>query len=267
VIRFIVVTNLSLSLTKFKSNTNVLHIYLYIFFGLAALLFLAWLVRYFYLKKQASQLEINGNEILENIESLDSNLVSSTFIRINSLFSHIIKDLAKQDYYLLNKHKKRLSKLKRDVNSLREAIFHNILTTTEDKEVTEFYVLTIENMEDMVSTLGQILKISKSHINKNRKTLTFNQVKDLQAIDERTNSILENLELNLSEQNLEEFERRSKESEDLLELMEAMLSQHIDRIRSADYNPKNFKLYTKFLRNSISLITQLNKILYRFKET
>lgn len=211
-------------------------------------------------------MEIQNAEIMENMTSIDSNLVSNTFIRINSLYSHIIKDLAKQDYALLDKNKKRLTTLERDVNNLREAIFHNIITTTEDKEVTQFYILTIENMEDMVSTLAQILKISKSHINKNRKTLTFNQIKDLQIIDIKTSRILENLELNLREQNLNTFERRCKESEDLLELMEDMLSRHIDRIRSTDYNPKNFKLYTKFLRKSISLITQLNKILYRFKE-
>lgn len=244
----------------------MLNTYFYIFFGLITLLFLVWLFRRFYFKERLAQLELNGAEILESMTSLDSNLIASTFLRINSLYSHIIKDLAKQDYTLLHKNEKRLNKLEHDVNDLRDAIFHNILTTTEDKEVTEFYVLTIENMEDMVSTLAQILKISKSHINKNRKTLTFNQVKDLQTIDAKTSSILQHLELNLNEQNLKEFERRSTESEALLNLMEDMLSRHIDRIRSSDYNPKNFKLYTKFLRNSISLITQLNKILYRFKD-
>lgn len=244
----------------------MINTYLYFIIGSVALVVLIYSFRYFYLKRQLSKISLNSNEIIENITSLDSNLVSSTFIRINSLYSHIIKDLAKQDYALLHKNKKRLSKLEQDISDLREAIFHNIITTTNDKDVTQFYVLTIENMEDMVSTLGQILKISKSHINKNRKTLTFNQVKDLQIIDSRTSRILIDLEMNLNEQDLNEFERRCKESEDLLELMEDMLRRHIDRIRSTDYNPKNFKLYTKFLRKSISLITQLNKILYRFKE-
>lgn len=243
----------------------MLNTYFYILFGLIALSALVLLLRHFYNKKQAFKRPDNS-AIIKGITSIESNLVTSTFIRINALYSHIIKDLAMQDYALLKKNQKRLKKLEYDLNELRETVFHDIITSTEDKKITQFYVLTIENMEDMVRTLDQILELSKSHIYKNRKTLTFNQIKDLKAIDAKTSRILAHLELNLNEQNFTEFDIQSKESEDLLRTMEQMLSQHIDRIRSTDYNPKNFKLYTKLLRESISLITQLNKILYRFKE-
>lgn len=227
---------------------------------------LAWVVVRYILKRRLTNIEVNGAEIIQNITALQSNLISSTFIRINALYSNIIRDLAVQDYQLLQKNEKKLKTLNADIEILRNAIFKEIIANSDDKKVNSFYVLTIENMEDMVLTLSQILKISKSHIYKNRKKLTFNQIKDLKIIDEKSSHLLHQIEINFSEQNLQNFEARCEECDNLLILMNDMLSKHIERIKSTDYNPKNFKLYTKFLRKSINLIKQLNDILVRLKE-
>ena len=225
-------------------------------------------------KRQKKQLKyserplvnIHNKNSIETITVEHSEHISSAFVRINLLYSNIIRDLAIQDYVLLQKNKKKLNTLNMEVEGLKDDIFIYLQTKEDNSEVKQFYILTLENLEDMVLAMTEILKISRVHINKNHKKLTFNQIRDLKSLDAKISSLFNKIEVAFKENSFDTFDLLASDAKEILNRMTLMLENHINKINSINNNPKNFKLYTKLIKKSSDLFGLLIEILNRYKD-
>lgn len=209
----------------------------------------------------------NFKDTIQYVTIEHTNRLTNAFVRINTLYSDIIRDLAIQDILLLQNNKKKLKKLNKHVESLKDEIFEFLQgKQLENDTVYKFYILTVENLEDMTDMMNKILDVSKKHIQKKQKKLTFNQIRELKAIDKQSGLLFSKIDFTFSENKFDRFEELTYNAKEISNNLTQMLEAHINKINSINNNPKNFRLYTKLLKKSNELFGLLIQILSRYKE-
>lgn len=205
------------------------------------------------------------SEAIQKIAEAYSDKITSAFLRVNSLYSNIIKVLSTQNHKHLKKSQKRIKKLQTEMDGLRKELFVHLKDNEDSKTVNQFYVLMVENLEEMVFAMARIVKTSDKHLRKERKKLTFNQIRELNTLDEMSCELFNSIETAFSQADFDGFDVLSAMANRLLESTNLLLDDHIDKVNSTKHNPKNFKLYTKLLKRSRDLFTQTEEILNRYK--
>src|SRR5690606_11078037 len=138
--------------------------------------------------------------IRESAENI-SNVVSRT----NKIYTDMLRGLAKQDTKKLKKSKKGVTKLNEEVDELRDNLFYFIKNLEETSvRGSNFYITILGYLTDVLQSLEFISKASYKHVNNSRKSLRFNQIKDLQEFDQHLEELLNEIE-NIFHQN--EFQR------------------------------------------------------------
>jgi len=193
-------------------------------------------------------------------ESADN--ISSVVSRTNKIYTDVLKGLAKEDVKALKKSKKGVDKLDQEVEDLRDNIFYLIKNLDETSvRGSSFYITILAYLTDMTQSLDFISKKSFKHINNNHKKLKFNQIKDLQEIDD----FLEGLLLEIEEVfNSRKFERISyvlSRKEELITLISEKITTQIDRTRTEEESPKNTSLYFNILLETKDLVTSIMNLM------
>jgi phosphate/sulfate permease len=212
--------------------------------------------------KKAESKTVQG--IIE--ESADH--ISIVVSRSQKIFSNMLKGLAKEDLTKLKKSKEGVVKLNDEVDELRDDIFYFIKNLDETSvRGSNFYIIILSYLQDIGQSLEFIAKISYKHVNNNHKALKFNQIKDLQEIDDSFESLLREVEEIFISRKFEKLESVISASRKQIALddLSNKIENQIRRTRSEEYDsPKNTALYFSLLLETKDLVTALMNLLEEY---
>ena len=193
-------------------------------------------------------------------ESADN--ISSVVSRTNKIYTDVLKGLAKEDVKALKKSKKGVDKLDQEVEDLRDNIFYLIKNLDETSvRGSSFYITILAYLTDMTQSLDFISKKSFKHINNNHKKLKFNQIKDLQEIDDSLDGLLVEIEEVFNSRKFERISYVLSRKQELISLISDKITSQIDRTRTEEESPKNTSLYFNILLETKDLVTSIMNLM------
>jgi phosphate/sulfate permease len=192
--------------------------------------------------------------------------ISNVLSRSNKIYSNMLSGLAKEDISKLKKSKKGVEKLNAEVDELRDDIFYFIKNLDETSvRGSNFYIIILGYLQDVGQSLDFLSKASYKHVNNNHKALRFNQIKDLQDIDNSFKELLDEIETIFNEREFEKLgpiiSRKNKAHDNLAN----KIASQITRTRLKDYDsPKNTALYFSLLIETKDLVTAVMNLVEEY---
>ncbi len=206
---------------------------------------------------------ITINEIIS--ESAEN--ISGVIKHTNKLYSNVVDNLGLEKLNKLKKNKKNLKKLEDEVDGLKNDIFYFIKSLDDNSvRASKFYILIIDYLQDMVQSIGYIVKNSYGHVNNNHKKLKFNQIRELKKIDDELKVLFDKVEVIFTDASFENIIPILNEKQQLLDHVSELIEKQIDRIRTTETSPKNTKLYFGLLLETKDLITATMNLLELFQQ-
>jgi phosphate/sulfate permease len=209
--------------------------------------------------KKAESKTVQGiiQESAENI----SNVIS----RSNKIYSDMLRGLAKQDIKKLKKSKKGVNKLNDEVEELRDNIFY-FIKNLDDTSVrgSNFYITILGYLTDVVQSLEFISKASYKHVNNNHKALRFNQIKDLQEIDQHLEELLNEIEDIFHKKEFQRIKNVLNKKEEIFASLSNKIEKQIARTRTEESSPKNTTLYFSLLLETKDLVSALMNLMEEY---
>ena len=200
------------------------------------------------LKKSASQ-TVQG--IIE--ESADN--VAKSIYRTNNIYLGVVEGLSSQDTTILKKMRKRVSKFDEEVEALRNHLFYFIKNLNETSvRGSNFYIMILANLTDMVQSLEYIAKKSYKHIDNNHKPLSKGQVEDLRTIQSALNTMLVDVEKSFESKSFADLNNCLERETEILALISEKVDAQISRTRKEEVSPKNTALYFNLLLETKDLV-------------
>jgi len=204
---------------------------------------------------------------IQEIVNESSDNISGVIKKINTLYSDVIDNLGLQDLNKLKRNKKALKKLEDEVDDLKSDLFYFIKSLDETSvEASKFYILIIDYLQDMVQSIGYIVKNSFGHVNNNHKNLKFNQIRDLKSIDNRLKELFDKIEADFERESFDNIGEVIESKKALVDEVSNLIQKQIDRIRSTETSPKNTKLYFGLLLETKDMINATINLLELFRE-
>ena len=206
-------------------------------------------------------LKKSESSTVQGIISESADNISSVVSRTNKIYTDVLKGLAKEDVKALKKSKKGVDKLDQEVEDLRDNIFYLIKNLDETSvRGSSFYITILAYLTDMTQSLDFISKKSYKHINNNHKKLKFNQIKDLQEIDDSLEGLLLEIEEVFNSRKFERISYVLSRKEELITLISEKITTQIDRTCSINLSCNFFRnkcnkfLFSrKYVTNSFKL--------------
>lgn len=210
------------------------------------------------LKKSASQ-TVQG--IIE--ESADN--VAKSIYRTNNIYRGVVEGLSAQDTSILKKMRKRVSKFDDEVETLRNHLFYFIKNLDETSvRGSNFYIMILANLTDMVQSLEFITKKSFKHIDNNHKPLSKGQVEDLNSIQSALNLMLVDVEKAFESKSFADLDKCLEKESEILELISDKIDAQISRTRKEEVSPKNTTLYFNLLLESKDLVKGVMRLVQEY---
>ncbi|MBK5212239.1 MAG: inorganic phosphate transporter [Flavobacteriaceae bacterium] len=209
--------------------------------------------------KKAESKTVQGiiQESAENI----SNVVS----RSNKIYTDMLRGLAKQDLKKLKKSKRGVNKLNDEVEELRDNIFYFIKNLDETSvRGSNFYIVILGYLTDVVQSLEFISKASYKHVNNNHKALRFNQIKDLQEIDQHLEELLNEIEDIFHKREFQRIKNVLNKKEEIFASLSNKIEKQIARTRTEESSPKNTTLYFSLLLETKDLVKALMNLMEEY---
>jgi len=207
-------------------------------------------------------LKKSESSTVQGIISESADNISSVVSRTNKIYTDVLKGLAKEDVKALKKSKKGVDKLDQEVEDLRDNIFYLIKNLDETSvRGSSFYITILAYLTDMTQSLDFISKKSYKHINNNHKKLKFNQIKDLQEIDDSLNGLLVEIEEVFNSRKFERISYVLSRKQELISLISDKITTQIDRTRTEEESPKNTSLYFNILLETKDLVTSIMNLM------
>jgi len=196
-------------------------------------------------------------------ESADN--IAKVVHRSNKIYSDMLRGLAKQDTSKLKKSKKGVKKLNDEIDELRDNIFY-FIKDLDEKSVrgSNFYIIILGYLQDVAQSLEFISKASYKHVNNNHKALRFNQIKDLQEIDQSLQDLFVEIESIFKDLEIEKIEMVLDKKQDLFTHVSDKIEKQIARTRTEESSPKNTALYFSLLLETKDLITALMNLMEEY---
>tara|TARA_R100000306_G_scaffold5939_3_gene8243 strand:- start:13453 stop:15675 length:2223 start_codon:yes stop_codon:yes gene_type:complete len=196
-------------------------------------------------------------------ESADN--IAKVVHRSNKIYSDMLRGLAKQDTSKLKKSKKGVKKLNDEIDELRDNIFY-FIKDLDEKSVrgSNFYIIILGYLQDVAQSLEFISKASYKHVNNNHKALRFNQIKDLQEIDQSLQNLFVDIEDIFKNREIEKIEMVLDKKQELFEYVSEKIEKQIARTRTEESSPKNTALYFSLLLETKDLITALMNLMEEY---
>ena len=245
--------------------------------GIATIILLAvatlLLVRNFMMYRKAERERKNKRKLdrthlitIHEMVRESSENIANVIYKINTIYGNAMKGLGLEDLNKLRKNKKKLKKAEEEVEELKEDVFYFIKSLDEASvEASQFYILILDYLQDMVQSIGYIVNNSYNHVNNNHKKLKFNQIRDLKGIENKLNRLFEKIKKDFEEGSFDNIERIIGEKQELLDYVSSLIQKQINRIRSTEKSPKNTKLYFSLLLETQDLIIATMNLLELFK--
>jgi phosphate/sulfate permease len=207
-------------------------------------------------------LKKSESSTVQGIISESADNISSVVSRTNKIYTDVLKGLAKEDVKALKKSKKGVDKLDQEVEDLRDNIFYLIKNLDETSvRGSSFYITILAYLTDMTQSLDFISKKSYKHINNNHKKLKFNQIKDLQEIDDSLDGLLVEIEEVFNSRKFERISYVLSRKQEVISLISDKITTQIDRTRTEEESPKNTSLYFNILLETKDLVTSIMNLM------
>ncbi len=207
-------------------------------------------------------LKKSESSTVQGIISESADNISNVVSRTNKIYTDVLKGLAKEDVKALKKSKKGVEKLDQEVEELRDNIFYLIKNLDETSvRGSSFYITILAYLTDMTQSLDFISKKSYKHINNNHKKLKFNQIKDLQEIDDALEGLLVEIEEVFNSRKFERISYVLSRKQEVISLISDKITTQIDRTRTEEESPKNTSLYFNILLETKDLVTSIMNLM------
>lgn len=220
----------------------------------------------------SSSLKKTESKTVQGIIHESAENISKAIARSNKIFTDVMRGLARQEVKKLKKSKKGVKKLKDEIEELRENIFY-FIRSLDEKSVrgSNFYIIILGYLTDIVDSLDNISKASYKHVNNNHKALRFNQIKDLQEIDRYLEDILKEVEDIFHHKQFERIGTVLAKKEEVFGIIANKIEKQIARTRTEESSPKNTTLYfgilleTKDLAKAVMGLLEEYQVSYKKK--
>ncbi|MDC0615419.1 inorganic phosphate transporter [Schleiferiaceae bacterium] len=210
------------------------------------------------LKKSASQ-TVQG--IIE--ESADN--VAKSIYRTTSIFNGVVDGLSNQDTGALKKMRKRVGKFEDEVESLRNHLFYFIKNLDETSvRGSNFYIMVLANLTDVVQSLEFIAKKSFKHIDNNHKPLSKSQISDLNEIQTTFDGMLVSVEQAFTSKSFGDLSTCLDQEDEILALISDKIDAQIARTRKEEVSPKNTTLYFNLLLETKDLVKAIMRLVEEY---
>jgi len=217
------------------------------------------------LKLEKSGLKKTESKTVQGIIQESAENISNVVSRSNKIYSDMLRGLAKQDTKKLKKSKKGVNKLNDEVEELRDNIFY-FIKNLDDTSVrgSNFYIVILGYLTDVVQSLEFISKASYKHVNNNHKALRFNQIKDLQEIDQHLEELLNEIEDIFHKKEFERIGNVLSKKEEIYASLSNKIEKQIARTRTEESSPKNTTLYFSLLLETKDLVKALMNLMQEY---
>lgn len=217
------------------------------------------------LKLNKTGLKKTESKTVQGIIQESAENISNVVSRSNKIYTDMLRGLAKQDTKKLKKSKKGVKKLNDEVEELRDNIFY-FIKNLDDTSVrgSNFYIIILGYLTDVVQSLEFISKASYKHINNNHKALRFNQIKDLQEIDQHLEEVLNEIEDIFDKKEFERIGSVLNKKEEIFASLSNKIEKQIARTRTEESSPKNTTLYFSLLLETKDLISALMNLMEEY---
>lgn len=217
------------------------------------------------LKSNKTGLKKTESKTVQGIIQESAENISNVVSRSNKIYTDMLRGLAKQDTKKLKKSKKGVKKLSDEVDELRDNLFY-FIKNLDDTSVrgSNFYIIILGYLTDVVQSLEFISKASYKHINNNHKALRFNQIKDLQEIDRLLEDVLNEIEDIFDKKEFERIGDVLAKKEEVFTILSNKIEKQIARTRTEESSPKNTTLYFSLLLETKDLIKALMNLMEEY---
>ncbi|MEZ4777893.1 MAG: inorganic phosphate transporter [Flavobacteriaceae bacterium] len=216
-------------------------------------------------KLDKSGLKKSESKTVQGIISESAANISNVVSRTNKIYSEVLKGLSKQDEKKLKKAKKGVEKLDAEIEDLRNNIFYFIKNLDETSvRGSNFYITILAYLTDIAQSLDFISKKSHKHVHNNHKALRFNQIKDLQEIDDTLHSLLSEIEGLFNEKKFDRINLVLDKKDDILNGLSQKIEKQIARTRTEESSPKNTTLYFNILLETKDLVNAIMNLMEEY---
>jgi phosphate/sulfate permease len=213
-------------------------------------------------KVDPKSLKKSESSTVQGIITESADNISNVVSRTNKIYTDVLKGLAKEDVKKLKRSRKGVNKLDQEVEDLRDNIFYLIKNLDETSvRGSSFYITILAYLTDMTQSLEFISKKSYKHINNNHRKLKFNQIKDLQEIDDSLEGLLAEIEEVFNSRKFERISYVLSRKEEIMTLLNDKITKQIERTRTEEESPKNTSLYFNILLETKDLITSIMNLM------
>ena len=217
------------------------------------------------LKLSKNGLKKTESKTVQGIIQESAENISNVVSRSNKIYSDMLRGLAKQDTKKLKKSKKGVSKLNDEVEELRDNLFYFIKNLEETSvRGSNFYIVILAHLTDVVQSLEFISKASYKHVNNNHKALRFNQIKDLQEIDQHLEILFNEIEEIFHKKEFQRIKNVLNKKEEIFESLSNKIEKQIARTRTEESSPKNTTLYFSLLLETKDLVTAIMSLMEEY---
>ena len=217
------------------------------------------------LKLDRSGLKKTESKTVQGIIRESAENISNVVSRSNKIYTDMLRGLAKQDTKKLKKSKKGVKKLNDEVEELRDNIFYFIKNLDETSvRGSNFYIIILGYLTDVVQSLEFISKASYKHVNNNHKALRFNQIKDLQEIDRYLEDLLNEIEDIFQKKEFHRIKNVLDKKEEVFLSLSNKIEKQVARTRTEESSPKNTTLYFSLLLETKDLIKALMNLMEEY---
>ncbi len=212
--------------------------------------------------KIESDLQKAESRTIKGIIEESADNIAITVARTNKIYTNTLRGLAKGKLANLKKSRKGVEKLNDEIDDLRNNIVYFIKNLEETSvRGSNFYIQTLGYLEDMAQSLEYIARSSYKHLNNNHKPLRFNQIRDLQEIDEFLQNYLGETEAAFAAIDYDKIGTLIEQKPRLFEVVSEKIEKQVTRTRSEESSPKNTTLYFGLLLETKDLITAITNLM------
>tara|TARA_R110001632_G_scaffold12153_7_gene42667 strand:- start:3691 stop:5946 length:2256 start_codon:yes stop_codon:yes gene_type:complete len=212
--------------------------------------------------KEEMDLSKSESQTIQGIIEESADNIAKTVSRTNKIYTNVLKGLSKGKLSSLKKSRAGVEKLNNEIDELRSNIFYFIKNLEETSVLgSNFYIQILGYLEDITQSLEYIAKASYKHVNNNHKPLRFNQIRDLQEIDQKLDIFLTATAVAFKERNYDQFGELLTQKDSLYGIVTAKIEKQIERTRSEESSPKNTTLYFGLLLETKDLIEEIMNLL------
>ncbi len=216
-------------------------------------------------KIDAKSLKKSESSTVQGIITESADNIANVVYRTNKIYTAVLKGLATEDTKALKKSRKGVEKLDSEIEALRDNIFY-LIKSLDDTSVrgSNFYITILAHLTDIGQSLDFISKKSYKHVNNKHKALRFNQIKDLQELDDTLSTMLVEIEEVFNSRKFERISYVLARKEEIFEGLSEKIQKQIDRTRSEESSPKNTTLYFNLLLETKDLVTAIMSLMEEY---